>query len=162
MLFKIANRFKKIKILLIKLLFKEINEFSVLFFYHIIYNLIFLYKCQLHFKNISISNKRSDNRRLDGRKMEPPTLNTLSTATLEAGTVKTLLVYEANSGHSFSYFSQNKRVLSKICLNFYLYLYLQIICILFKYLANHKCPSLVSGIYKNCLFYVLPILRKFT
>ncbi len=91
MLFKIENRFKKIKILLIKLLLKEINECSVLF-YHFNYNLIFLYKCQLHFKNISISNKRSDNRRLDGRKIEPSTLNTLSTAALKAGTVKTLLV----------------------------------------------------------------------
>ena len=55
-------------------------------------------------------------------------LNTLSTAALEAGTVKTLLVYEANSGPIYAKNKYDEQNLSDC----YLYLYLEIIRILFK------------------------------
>ncbi len=52
---------------------------SKLLLLSIFYNRIFLDKCQLHFKNISILNRRSGKRLLDGRKIVITTLKTLST-----------------------------------------------------------------------------------
>ncbi len=71
---------------------------------------LFLKRCQLHFKNMSISNNLSESLLLEGRKIAPPTLNTLSTAAQEAGTVKTAFVYAASSGQSLEYFNQKNRV----------------------------------------------------